>query len=1055
MPFPFSAVCDLLEQSYRLCQSRKSSNNAAAAAAAAAVHAWFRRHRAAIDAHDADMAALLSTLLPEKRTDRVYCIQAPTLERVIGRALMLGSSRMLEMATYKRPGAGVDLAECVERILLVTPNPVQEGRDHVVTVEQVDELLHGLAARIRWSAPAIRESNAAMSHESRGDLESMYRRLSARDAKWFTRLVLKDYQPLIFDAHILYRACDPVLPCILQIRDDFTEALAAMSSARAPLLPMAAGRGKLSTRRALATVKPKLGVKVGRQQWLKGRSIKHCIDMGSGRMSVETKLDGEYCQIHVDLSRSKRMVQIFSKSGKDSTEDRFKVMAAIERALRLRTSECGFQEACILEGELVVYNDLDNTIMPFHKIRGHVTRRGRYMNTEQDSQPKPYEHLMIVYYDIFLVDDQSLMDVRHSERLQILEKVVHCERGLAALVQRETIDFGHSLAASALRKAFARIVVDRGEGLVLKPDEPYIVIDEKGRSTSCRCIKLKKEYIGAFGDVGDSALVGAGFHAAKAKMYRIPNLKWTHFYIGCLNNKEQVKRWGDKPEFTIVCALELPESLLQSFLALGELTAVARAENTSTKLIVPPGIQCPASLTVAFANPAVVDLRCFSFDKPGNTGFWTPRFPAVTKMHADRDYTDVLTFDELQAMAREAVEKPAHEDSQENLHWIAKLEGADPRGVAVDAVSQATATTMPTPSPSPSPVKTTTQRSTATGSQESKAATETSHHSHQAAALQTPRVKEAEARREVSVSVISISSSSGTSEIRPQKSVMVHGAAKRVRGTAPPPEQSPNKRHCTASLGNKSAAPSVPSRRRPPLENMDVNVSYGDSQSIDGQDSQVTMKLEPRRPADAQQDVIEIPSSDAEEEEDDDDDSLSQDPGSQTPSQAVAAAAALKTIAAAQQPSESHHRAHCRYVGAKCGFVGKTILLSSPALLHLAELTSLLRSHGVDVPRIIPCVETWWGKLSRKQQQQQRQQQQQQQSRVLLVDSVQQGAETKALVARLDAARKEARRVQGDWISVYDWRVLKHVSIAEDAGVEKKYYDGFQDPWRRWYCGLV
>ncbi|KAM3510974.1 hypothetical protein MY11210_005373 [Beauveria gryllotalpidicola] len=1038
MPFPFSAVCNLLEQSYRLCQSRKSNNNNNAAAAAAVVHAWFRRHRAAVDAHDADMAALLSTLLPEKRTDRVYCIQAPTLERVIGRALMLGSSRMLELATYKRPGAGVDLAECVERILSVTPNPVQEGRDQLVTVEQVDELLHGLAARIRWSAPAIRESNAAMSHESRGDLENMYRRLSARDAKWFTRLVLKDYQPLIFNANLLYRACDPVLPCILQIRDDFTEALAAMSSARGPLLPMAAARGKLSARRVLATVKPKLGVKVGRQQWLKGRSIKHCIDMGSGRMSVETKMDGEYCQIHVDLSSSKNTVQIFSKSGKDSTEDRFKVIPAIERALRLRTSECGFQEACILEGELVVYNDLDNTIMPFHKIRGHVTRRGRYMNTEQDSQPKPYEQLMIVYYDIFLVDDQSLMDVRHSERLKLLEKVVHCERGLAALVQRETIDFGHSLAASALRKAFAKVVVERGEGLVLKPDEPYIVIDEKGRTTSCRCIKLKKEYIGAFGDVGDFALVGAGFHAAKAKMYRIPNLKWTHFYIGCLNNKEQVKRWGDKPEFTIVCAVELSEPLLRSFLTLGELTAVARAENTSTKLVVPPGIQCPASLTVAFANPAVVDLRCFSFDKPGNTGFWTPRFPVITKIHTDRDYTDVLTLSELQAMAREAVEKkPAQEDSQENLHWIAKLEGADPRGVAVDAVSQATATTMPTPSPVQTTATTT--QSTATDSQESKAATETSHQS-QAVAL-TPRVKEAEAPREVSVSVISISASSAASKMCPPKSAM-HGSGKRVMETASPEQGF--KRHCAASLGDKSAAPSGPSRK--PLENIDANVSYGDSQSVDSQDSQVTVKLEPRRRADAQQDVIEIPSSDA-EDDDDGGDGLSQEP-SRSQSQSQEAVVAPKTIAAARQPSDSHH-AHCKYVGAKCGFVGKTVLLSSPALLHLAELTSLLRSHGVDVPRIIPCVETWWRKLGRNQKRQQ------QQRRVLLVDSVQQGAETKALVARLDAARKEARREEGDWISVYDWRVLKHVSIAEDAGVEKKYYDGFQDPWRRWYCGLV
>lgn len=112
MPLPFSTVCDLLEQSCRLGQARKSN--------AGAVHAWFRRHRTAVDAHDADLAALLSTLLPEKRTDRVYCIQAPTLEKVIGRALMLGASRMLELTTYKRPGAGVDLADCVERILSVT-----------------------------------------------------------------------------------------------------------------------------------------------------------------------------------------------------------------------------------------------------------------------------------------------------------------------------------------------------------------------------------------------------------------------------------------------------------------------------------------------------------------------------------------------------------------------------------------------------------------------------------------------------------------------------------------------------------------------------------------------------------------------------------------------------------------------------------------------------------------------------------------------------------------------------------------------------------------------
>lgn len=44
--------------------------------------------------------------------------------------------------------------------------------------------------------------------------------------------------------------------------------------------------------------------------------------MGHGRMSVEEKIDGEFCQIHVGITGQSHRIQIFSKSGKDSTEDR-------------------------------------------------------------------------------------------------------------------------------------------------------------------------------------------------------------------------------------------------------------------------------------------------------------------------------------------------------------------------------------------------------------------------------------------------------------------------------------------------------------------------------------------------------------------------------------------------------------------------------------------------------------------------------------------------------------------------------------------------------------
>lgn len=112
MPLPFALVCDLLESTYKLSESRKNHGHV--------VKSWFTRHRHRINAHDTDLAALLSTLLPEKRTDRVYCIQASRLEQVVGRAFFLGSSRIAELCLYRQAGQGTDLADCVSRILTAT-----------------------------------------------------------------------------------------------------------------------------------------------------------------------------------------------------------------------------------------------------------------------------------------------------------------------------------------------------------------------------------------------------------------------------------------------------------------------------------------------------------------------------------------------------------------------------------------------------------------------------------------------------------------------------------------------------------------------------------------------------------------------------------------------------------------------------------------------------------------------------------------------------------------------------------------------------------------------
>lgn len=114
MPFRFALVCDLLQQideSQQLRGGNKSDPDA--------IRLWFKCQRGLIDG-DTDAVALLSTLLPEKRTDRVYGVQAGGLERLIARALCLGRSRMQELARYQQPGLGLDLGDCVEFILTAT-----------------------------------------------------------------------------------------------------------------------------------------------------------------------------------------------------------------------------------------------------------------------------------------------------------------------------------------------------------------------------------------------------------------------------------------------------------------------------------------------------------------------------------------------------------------------------------------------------------------------------------------------------------------------------------------------------------------------------------------------------------------------------------------------------------------------------------------------------------------------------------------------------------------------------------------------------------------------
>lgn len=387
MPLLFKVFCDLLAdlESYSsrrppLLPARRENLYLET------ITQWFRTHKISVDSPDVDAVVLLSALLPARRTDRVYGIQAQSLSKKLRRCLNLGEGRWQQLEQWKTPGRG-DLGDCVERLQRQAEFPIPLAA-YEVTLEEVDRVLANIAKTNRFSAPSVRgyEPTSSLTDVTES-LQRLYHRLQSREAKWLTRMILKEYPGLELKESVLFRCLDVRLPAMMRNQDSFESAIDSLRIQKTPITPDLHGGGRPAEANTIDRSTPKIGVKVGRTTYVKGRSVKQVVNMVNGRkMSIEKKYDGEYCQIHIDLSKGEQPIQIFSKSGKDSTKDREKLHAPIMQSLRIGSQVCGFAKTCILEGEMVVWSDTANRIMPFFKLRKHVSRSGSFLGAFMDSQ---------------------------------------------------------------------------------------------------------------------------------------------------------------------------------------------------------------------------------------------------------------------------------------------------------------------------------------------------------------------------------------------------------------------------------------------------------------------------------------------------------------------------------------------------------------------------------------------------------------------------------------------------------------------------------------------
>ncbi|KAF2230210.1 hypothetical protein EV356DRAFT_509256 [Viridothelium virens] len=670
MSLSFSSLCELLTQLEKiedqippptaLTRQRLKNNK---------VKQWFKHHRHEIDRTSPE--ALLSSLMPHRRPDRNYAMQEKRLERAIGRCYCLSLSKVKDLQSYSISGRG-DLGSSVERATRDIGSPAIPP----VSVEQVDSSLGELASRSRFSNHNVRQTASTANLDK--PLDWLYLRMDPCQAKWLTRIILKDIARFLPGDHQVQSAYHFLLPDLLRFQDSLPDALSLLKTGLACYPAVADPDQQLIYKReASARLRPKVGVKVGRPSFVKARSIQNCLNIvGRRRWSAERKYDGEYCEIHIDMSNESRPIQIYSKSGKDSTEDRSAIHGTIRESLRLGKPDCPIHSTCILLGELLVYNDATEEILEFAKIRNHVLRSGRFIGTENDSPPHRDEHLMMMYHDLLMIDDEMIMNEPYQERRGRLKSIVVKRLGYAMTAQHKYIDFSTADAKERLMEHFAWSITRRWEGLALKPtDAPYFALYETESTSGFRgFVKMKKDYINSMGDEADFAVIGASYNARDAEACGLSNPRWTSFYLGCLENKDDVLQVDAKPRFKVVdlvCCKEcIPKADHETLCNYGYLSQHPFRKGEAPESFDISIGDSVSPMQTAFSSPLVVEVLGSAFDKPSGANFYTLRHPRVRKVHLDRSWRDTITFLELQELALNARELAAEGESQELAKWV-------------------------------------------------------------------------------------------------------------------------------------------------------------------------------------------------------------------------------------------------------------------------------------------------------------------------------------------------------------------------------------------------
>jgi DNA ligase-4 len=291
-----------------------------------------------------------------------------------------------------------------------------------------------------------------------------------QEMKWIVRLLLKKLQIGCSDSTILKHFHDDAVALhsscmsLRRVADELWDRSVRLHVRAVnfgqPMRPMLADKVQLST-------------------------LQH--DIREKDIVIETKLDGERLMLHYD--RSSSSLFLFSRHGTSYSDE-------YGRQLKSVVSECCRCRSCVLDGEILAWNEADKVFEEFGSLKTVAAGDGRA------------RHLCFVAFDVLMLDGAVVTDQVLRRRRQLLEACVSPLENWFYCVDQHPCS-----SIDTVREKLQESCERQDEGIILKDLDSKYLPGER----SSAWVKLKLDCLDNMAHDLDLIVIGASYSKSRGR----------------------------------------------------------------------------------------------------------------------------------------------------------------------------------------------------------------------------------------------------------------------------------------------------------------------------------------------------------------------------------------------------------------------------------------------------------------------------------------------------------------------------------------------------------